>query len=259
MEPSGPGPIARHVTDERLATPVTRAGRTSRTAVQDLLTKISTSLDPATQAARTEERATRTLQTTQLFSITSQLRDAQTTIETLRNRLLESDRTCQAAERRADKAELIALFKSRGHHSRSRSRNRGRSPSPTRHWKGRKYRQDVVFADGGGATYWIGSDDSDGGGRLLAPEDTPGTRRYTRYDSDIGSSQITIPRSQPVFHGMAGDHGSPRQRAHHKDNLNVIITPTRRGDQSLAVTITPGASNSRSMPGSGRSAQSIEV
>ncbi|KAF9034409.1 hypothetical protein BDZ89DRAFT_1130633 [Hymenopellis radicata] len=72
--------------------------RTSRTEAQTLLTTISNALDPSVQAARDEERSARTFQTTQLLTLSNQLRDAQTQIAQLQSRLLDGERGRFAAE-----------------------------------------------------------------------------------------------------------------------------------------------------------------
>ena len=73
------GPVARRATSDRIAQP-----RQSRNAGANLLATLSGALDPATQAARQEERAARTFQTSQLFSVSAQLREAQNLVESLR-------------------------------------------------------------------------------------------------------------------------------------------------------------------------------
>ena len=102
------GPIARRSISNRLDTPSApiRNTRTTRNGPADLLSSISRSLDPSFSAARDEDRATRSLQTTQFLSLSNQLRDAQAATNDLRNRLLQADRDRNDAERRADRAEL---------------------------------------------------------------------------------------------------------------------------------------------------------
>lgn len=109
------GPLARRATSDRLPTPSARSGRNPRSTAHELLSHISTSLDPSTQLSRSEDRFACTLQTTQLFTLSNQLRDSRTTIENLRNRLQEANRERHAAERRADRAEFVnMLLETRG-------------------------------------------------------------------------------------------------------------------------------------------------
>jgi hypothetical protein len=77
--------------------------RTSRAPGLGLLTSITASLDPRLQAARDDERAARTLQTTQLVSTSNQLRDAHITINLL---LLQCEHEHANAARRADRLEM---------------------------------------------------------------------------------------------------------------------------------------------------------
>ncbi|CAA7263074.1 unnamed protein product [Cyclocybe aegerita] len=84
---------------------------TEEPSCQQLLSSISTALDPATQAARDEDRASRSLHTTQLLTMGQQLRDAHATIESLRTQLQQAERARYEAERQADRIELMSLFR----------------------------------------------------------------------------------------------------------------------------------------------------
>lgn len=163
------GPVARRATSDRIAQP-----RQSRNAGANLLATLSGALDPATQAARQEERAAHTFQTSQLFSVSAQLREAQNLVESLRTRLSESERERNAAERRADKVEMLAMLSGRQAEQTPLYPPRWANlPSATR-TPSRSVRHDVYYADGGRAVRWVGPDDS--------PErDPPGTRYFARY------------------------------------------------------------------------------
>ncbi|RXW18718.1 hypothetical protein EST38_g7134 [Candolleomyces aberdarensis] len=115
------GPVVRRPANDRLpqAPPRSRAR-----ANEALLANLTNTLDPAAQAARAEDRAARSLQTTQILSLTSQLREAQGTIEGLRTQLADAERRCAAAERRADKLEMMEMI--------HRGRSQFNSPSPRR-------------------------------------------------------------------------------------------------------------------------------
>jgi hypothetical protein len=233
------GPVAQRRASDHLPASSARP-RNARSTAHDLLSRISSSLDPSTQMSRSEDRATRTLQTTQLLTLSNQLRDAQATIEGLRNRVQEADRERHASERRADRAEFMSMLLER--------RDSDQPVRIRQAWRrGRRYRQEVVYADGGRATQWIGSEDEDRPG--LPREDSPGTRRYGWYDNDVstsGSPRIVVPRHQSVFHGVAGSQ-SPRRdnrlnptspmQSDNRD-LAVTVTPTR-GDRGISFTITP--------------------
>jgi hypothetical protein len=224
------GPVAQRRTSDHLPAP-SACPRNARSTAHDLLSRISTSLDPSTQMARSEDRTTRTLQTTQLLTLSNQLRDAQATIEGLRNRVQEADRERHASERRADRAEFMSMLSER--------RDPDQSVRIQQAWRhGRRYRQEVVYADGGRATQWIGSEDEDRPG--LPREDSPGTRRYGWYNDDAstsGSPRIVVPQHQSVFHGVAGSQ-SPR-----RDNLLNPTSPMQSDNCDLAVTVTPTRSD----------------
>lgn len=92
-EPDDLGPIVRRMPNNRLQTPATAPrARNSRTAPLDLLGSITRSLDLHLHAARNDERSARTLQTTQILSLSNQLRDSQTAMNDLRNRLTQVER-----------------------------------------------------------------------------------------------------------------------------------------------------------------------
>lgn len=167
-EPSPVGPIAWRPLANRLSAPPRRA---ARAVTQEFLNNISGVLNPAAQAACTEDQTARSLQTSQIFSLNSQLRETQNLVKSLRSRILEADCEQNAAERHADRAEMMLLLESRA----PRDNN-------TPHCPDRHVRQDVYYADGGQATQWIGSDDD-----AFPDNDSPGTRRYTRYSSTQGT------------------------------------------------------------------------
>jgi hypothetical protein len=152
IEPGTPAPIAARRT--------TQSARSSKNPANDFMKTISSALDPSLQAAMTSDRMAHAMQNTQILSLTNQLRDAQSMIETLRNRLSEAERERNQAERKADRAEMMALLQDRESQKSSRRRR------PLR-------RQEIKYADGGEATMWVGSDESD------HLNDSPGTRRFT--------------------------------------------------------------------------------
>ncbi|KAG2145472.1 uncharacterized protein EDB93DRAFT_1087086, partial [Suillus bovinus] len=96
---------ALSISHRSVSTP-TPQPRTSCTSGLDLLTSTTASLDPCPQAARDDERAARTLQTTQLVSTSNQLRDAHMTINSLRDQLLQCEHERANAERHADHLEM---------------------------------------------------------------------------------------------------------------------------------------------------------
>lgn len=165
------GPIARRAASDRISQP-----RQPRNMGANLLSTLSGALDPAAQAARQEERAARTFQTSQLFALTAQLRESQNLVESLRTRLAESDRDRNAAERRADKAEMMAMFSGRQAPQPPSNPPRWANLPSANRTPSRPVRHDVYYSDGGRGVRWVGPDDSP----QLYP-DSPGTRYFARY------------------------------------------------------------------------------
>ena len=124
--------------------------------MNELLSYISSSLDPEVQISRTEDHAARSLQTTQYLTLSNQLRDAHATIETLQDRLTDADCGRHAAERcAANRAEFSTMLAECG----------GNPDCPvqvqTAWHRGCRYHQDVVYGDGGRATQWVGGSDDE--------------------------------------------------------------------------------------------------
>jgi len=185
-EKSHTGPVARRPPSNRL--PTTSSHTRSHNHGRDLLENISRILDPEVRRTHAEEHSVSTLQTGQLFTLSSQLRDSQRQIEGLRNQLLDAERRCRDAERRADRAELKAMI-TESHRSQvtphPRSRGMSRRFGPARAgWRPHRHlRQEIHYADGGRVTRWLGSNDDED--EIQGNNDSPGTRRYTyeEYDS----------------------------------------------------------------------------
>lgn len=253
------GPIVRRQVVDRLVPPP--RSRTSRTDAQDLLSTISSVLDPSAQASRDEARAERSFQTTQYLAMTQQLRETNAALESLHGRLQDSEQDRQAAERRADKAELMAMFKGHPsdnyyhhnaplyphgrhhspHPSQSSHRNYHLGPdSPdreqprylprTHHRNSGRVRREIYYADGGKRVTW---DDAD-----VFHTPSPGTRvvQFDDEESPVGIRRpSTPPPSQPrgnmseVFHARA-----PQD----PEALAMTLTPAR-GGQKILVTVTP--------------------
>lgn len=94
---------------------------------------------------------------------------------------------CHEAERQADKAELLSLFRN---HNRS-PYNRPHTP---RHSSSGRYRQKIHYSDGGRATRWY--PDEDGYSDMAGLNDSPGTRRFTYPDdSPVRTSSKDLPVS----------------------------------------------------------------
>jgi len=169
------GPVARR--------PAASNHHQSRHSAHDLIATLSSALDPNLQATRSEERSVRSFQTTQIMTLSNQLRDSQAMVENLRNQIIQSERGRYAAERRADRSELLAMI-----NAQEKTKSAPCKSKPCLR------RQDVYYADGGSSTCWVGEDESD------HARDSPGTRRYTHNfeDSPSPSTPATLPTSTSI-------------------------------------------------------------
>jgi len=169
------GPIARCPPADRVTTQ-----NDARNTSQNLLATISHVLDPDTWRAHNEEHSVNTLQTSQIFTLTSQLREAQRVADDLRNQLMEADRQRNAAEQRADHAELFEMMtEQRGAQVVSQKDLSPGFPPRVglcRHSQPRKclYRQEITYAEGGKSIRWIGGSDDDRD-EVQGFKDSPGT------------------------------------------------------------------------------------
>ncbi|KAG1748000.1 uncharacterized protein EDB91DRAFT_1079658 [Suillus paluster] len=84
--------------------------RTSHSAGVDLLTTISASLNPCLQAVRDEERSAHAIQSMQVMSLTTQLRDAHATINNLHGQLAQVEQECANTEYHVDRVETSNLL-----------------------------------------------------------------------------------------------------------------------------------------------------
>lgn len=150
-EPGTKAPIiARCSTSDCLPSAPLHQHCAARGAGQEFLANISSALDPSVHAQRGEERAARALQASQVFSLTSQLRESQNLVENLRHRLTTAEREHNDAERCADRAELLSMM----------SGSRHPTPPASRH-PDRCQHEDTYYAGGGQATRWVGGSDEE--------------------------------------------------------------------------------------------------
>lgn len=149
---------SRNITPPIEHTAVTRATRTDApvprrrgAAATELLTRISSAFDPAVQQARDEERANRSLATTQLLTQAQQLRDANAVTEQLRTQLYDLRTRLYDVERERDlsklRAEMLQMHGSAPNQApparrSSRHRHRPKLPSYTH------------YPDGGQSVIW---------------------------------------------------------------------------------------------------------
>lgn len=252
------GPIARRPPADRIAT-----RNTARNTSHNLLATISNVLDPDTRRARNEEHSVNSFQTSQIFTLTSQLREAQRVADDLRNQLMEADRQRNASERRADRAELLEMMTDRrGTRVVSRKDlSPGLPPrvGPRRHSqvhsrpRKRLYRQEITYAGGGKSIRWVGGSDDDQD-EVQGFRDSPGTRRITYYDSDDSDdvnriekshrhrdvSPLTIRPPTPFNPPASGFNNS--QSSNNLavgSNFDVVVTPQSQPHTGISVIVSP--------------------
>ncbi|CAA7268225.1 unnamed protein product [Cyclocybe aegerita] len=178
--------------------------RRSRSNNVDLIGKLANAFDPSVQQARDEERAQRSFQASQMFTLSQQLRDANLTIESLRSQLSTLQTQVHEAQRARDRAELqLQLIEEGSRQSRPfrRSRHNGyvkRSKSTKRsvqRVRGKMHCEER-YPEGGIHTYWVTDPSSTSGESDKENEDPNFFRR--RCDIDY--------RDQPSSSSSSGHH-----------------------------------------------------
>ncbi len=165
---TAPGPVARRVASDKLSTSMTTS---SRNASRNLLAGIQEALTPSARNARDEGHSVTLLQSQQMFTLSSQLREAQRQLDVMRRELAHAERQCNKAERRADRAEMMNMIRN--------SHRRSQSPAHSSHSRRPRYRHDVHYGDGGHSVQWAHSDDGD-----IGQNDSPGTSRIVTAVTD---------------------------------------------------------------------------
>lgn len=223
QEPQELGPIARHS-----VTPAPRASCNSHTPGLELLTTISASLDPCLQAARDDKRTARTLQSTQVMSLSNQLRDAHMTINSLHDQLLQAEHEHSNAERHADRFEMQLQMAQVLH-------GQDRHPSQPARYVQRETR----YTDGGASTIWVNPDEDknpfhhpDEHRDIMSQQDyveDPTTGRYTRHQASVSPIPARhTNRFQPI---------TPRQSL--SSRFNVSFTPTSAHSNEFSIVVSP--------------------
>lgn len=250
------GPVARRPPTDRIT-----ARSSARNTSQDLLATISHALDPDAWWARNEEHSVNALQTSQIFTLTSQLREAQRVADDLRNQLMEVDHQRNAAERRADRAELLEMMTGR-HGAQVVSRKEispgvaPRTGQMTRHAQANsrkpRRRQEITYADGGKSIRWIGGSDDDPD-EVQGFNDSPGTRRITIYnDGDDSSPEYTnaahhfrndsppsIQPPTPFKASVSTFNNTQSSNNLAGSNFEVVVTPQLQPHAAISVIVSP--------------------
>jgi hypothetical protein len=153
-------PVRTAVARRAPTPPLRRNGRASGA---DLANKLALAFDPDTQRARDEARSQRSLENTQLLTLSQQLRDAQAVAESLRTQNTILQNHVHDIERARDRAELklevLQMAAPRTESARGRSRSRAVCRSH-KNWSGiqkvrGKARCERQYPDGGAMTYWV--------------------------------------------------------------------------------------------------------
>jgi len=146
--------------------------RRPRSNNTDLIGRLADAFDPSVQQARDEGRAQRSFQTSQIFTLTQQLRDANQMNESLRSQLSIVQNGLHEAERARDRAEMeLRLMEKMGQVSRGDEqgrmgratgvRRRSLSTKRTLQRVRGKTRCEETYPEGGSFTYWVTDPSSD--------------------------------------------------------------------------------------------------
>ena len=187
--------------------------RTTRTShAMELTQKLSDALDPQTQRLRDEDRAVHSLQTTQIFTISQQLRDSNAVSDTLRRENTELREHLDRISRHRDRLDMELNLERRMSSLTSKAHDLPRrlehKYDPTlRRVKG-KIRHDEYFSDGGQCTSWItdGSSSSDWDREKENISPQPSLRPYSRTNSTWSGRSPSMSRT---FHSRDVSTRSP--------------------------------------------------
>ena len=203
----------------------------------ELVQTLSKAFDPATQQSREEDRASRSMQTTQFLTISQQLRDANATIESLRNEVTRLRDRFHDAERACDRAELkLELMGMNPPASERRYHpfpNRRHLPDIVR-VRG-KIKSEEIFPEGGKSVTWI----TDGSSSSSEKENIDPTtsvhknsrfspiQSHSRRSSGVDFTPQTFFASAPL---LSAQEPSPvLSRTSPAKNSGLLVTPRRNG------------------------------
>lgn len=216
-------------TSDRSEVPQARRPRVSQTT--ELVGKIAQALDPEAQRVRDEERANRSFQNTQVFTLSANLRDAQARIETLRSELNDTRDRLHKVERIRDRLDMELNFERRMSAMSGVKREALHSPQSHKNFpdlvrvRG-KVRHDEYFPEGGQRTTWI----TDGSSASDWDDDrkenfNPSTERYHP------SSSSTTPSVKPQHRKYVPVKQSPQPFASTSSFISPIRTSLATGQE----------------------------
>ncbi|CAA7260124.1 unnamed protein product [Cyclocybe aegerita] len=162
--------------------------RRSRSNNVNLIGKLANAFDPSVQQARDEERAQRSFQASQMFTLSQQLRDANLTIELLRSQL--STLQTQLIEEGSHQSRPFRRSRHNGYVKRSKSTKRS-----VQRVRG-KMRCEERYPEGGIHTYWV-----------TDPSSTSGESDKENEDPNFFCRRCDIDyRDQPSLSSSSGHH-----------------------------------------------------
>jgi len=196
----------------------------ARAAGLELFGKLTEALDPQAQRARDEERANRSFQTTQILTLTQQLRDSQRMIDKLQDQLFDLRNQLYKSDRARSKLELRLQMLQMA---------RGGQLQPLPKLPKRKRLQQEWYPEGGGSVTWITDY-----GESSPDEDDPFVATPMRFtDASAGqasNSQTLVLQSPAIHREMKLVH----QRRKTMDRTNKKNGITRNTEDAEEVEIT---------------------
>jgi hypothetical protein len=209
----------------------------------ELVHTLSKAFDPATQRSREEDRASRTIQTTQLFTMSQQLRDANATIESLWGEVTRLRDRFHDADRARDRAELKLEFMGMNPPVSERRRH----PFPNRrHLPGvvrvrGKIKSEEIFPEGGKSVTWVTDTSSSSSDKENMDPTTSVYKRshfspvrsHGRQSSGVDFTPPTFFASAPLLSAQ-----EPSPVPSHMSNNELLVTPRRNGG-NISFIVSP--------------------
>ena len=187
--------IKKEVRSAVIRRPDPNVQRRPRSNNTDLIGRLADAFDPHALQAREDDRSHRSLQNSQIFTLTQQLRDANNTIESLRSQINNLQSRLHEADRARDRLEIeqkMLAEMERRSRRRTRQHRTRRSESTKRSLQrvGGKVRCEEKFPEGGSYTYWV-TDPSE-----------------SESGSDIGGNKENMPPPASFLSGSGRYHNT---------------------------------------------------
>lgn len=245
---------------DRSTTQQRRRSRNSQ--VTELSQKLTASLDPETQRLRDEERATRSLQNTQIFTISQQLRDSNTANETLRHENADLRDCLYRVSQQRDRLDVELNFERRMSSLAAQSQNLPQRPGhkydPSLTRVRGKIRHDEYFSDGGQCTTWITDGSSASDWDHDKENVSSHSSRFHPYTRPVSTWSPRPPSAPRAFRSPSKGFSSPSRRfgfqsptqssfhsQNHFNSRSPVRSPVKKG-------FRPANSQSQNFPSSAR-------